>query len=367
MWASVAASGKANGKAVALRERRDGGEETRAKMLGVTFQKNTMLARALLLCLLVNACLAFHSFMLSTQGCNRQSHFDQRRIHLRLAAKHPRCYRTSTHHMCKHSGDGNGRNGNGGSNWRGWNSRKDEGEPELVKLLLYPLSRRKLLCAGFGLSMMIPNIVSAMINSSKRVYGTSISGFPEMEFNEADIPDVWNDRPRYVIVTGANTGIGYEMSRILAAKGWHVILACRSRERGISAVNEIISDIGSHARIEFMELDLSSLESVCNFARKYSMKMKPLNLLINNAGIMLAPHSMTEDGIEQTFQVNFVGPYLLTNLLLPKIRGSTSAEFPSRIVNVGSVALRWAPRQGVILNMTTINDPANYERLNCSR
>ncbi|EKX38341.1 hypothetical protein GUITHDRAFT_77282 [Guillardia theta CCMP2712] len=183
-----------------------------------------------------------------------------------------------------------------------------------------------------------------------------------MEFKEEDIADVWNEPPRYAIITGANTGIGYEMSRILAAKGWHVILACRNRQRGISAVNDIISDVGSHARIEFMELDLSSLDSVCNFVRRYSMKLRPLNLLINNAGIMLAPHALTVDGIEQTFQVNFVGPYLLTSLLLPKIRGSASADFPSRVVNVGSVAHRWAPKQGVILNMTTINDPSNYQR-----
>jgi NAD(P)-dependent dehydrogenase (short-subunit alcohol dehydrogenase family) len=142
--------------------------------------------------------------------------------------------------------------------------------------------------------------------------------------------------------TGANSGIGLETALELARKGWHVTLACRSRERGEAAVQKIKERVPD-ARVGLMLVDMSSQQSVKDFEREYRKRNAALHLLVNNAGIMLAPHTVTPDLIERTFATNYIGPFLLTNLLLPLLESSSSQPFPSRVVNVGSEAHRWTP------------------------
>ncbi|MFZ5477713.1 MAG: SDR family oxidoreductase [Myxococcota bacterium] len=127
------------------------------------------------------------------------------------------------------------------------------------------------------------------------------------------------------IVTGANTGIGLATAKALAGMGAHVVLACRDRAKGEAAA----AGVG-----ELMLLDLASLRSVRAFAEDFRARFDRLDVLVNNAGLLAPARTVTEDGHELTFQVNHLGPFLLTSLLLPMLRASA----PSRIVNVSSRA-----------------------------
>ncbi|KAE8628452.1 hypothetical protein XENTR_v10000021 [Xenopus tropicalis] len=133
------------------------------------------------------------------------------------------------------------------------------------------------------------------------------------------------------IVTGANTGIGKCVAMDLARRNARVILACRSRERGQRALEEIRRQTGNGAVLLEM-LDTSSMASVRAFADRILQQEKRLDILINNAGASGLPHSMTAEGLENTFATNHLGPFLLTNLLTGLMRKSA----PSRIVFVSS-------------------------------
>jgi NAD(P)-dependent dehydrogenase (short-subunit alcohol dehydrogenase family) len=138
-----------------------------------------------------------------------------------------------------------------------------------------------------------------------------------------------------VLVTGANTGIGLETAAGLAGMGATVVLTSRDPAKGAAAVDEIRSR-STDADVTSMTLDLSSLAGVRAFAATFSEQHPKLDVLINNAGLILDKRTTTEDGYETTFQVNHLGPFLLTNLLLPNLE----AAAPSRIVNVASTAHR---------------------------
>jgi retinol dehydrogenase 12 len=138
-----------------------------------------------------------------------------------------------------------------------------------------------------------------------------------------------------VIVTGANTGIGLETAAGLAEKGARVVLTARDMKKGAAAIDEI-KERTPDADVEVMALDLSSLASVRSFARDFAARHPKLDVLINNAGLVLDTRALTEDGFESTFQINHLGPFLLTNLLLPNLE----AAAPARIVNVASSAHR---------------------------
>ncbi len=137
------------------------------------------------------------------------------------------------------------------------------------------------------------------------------------------------------IVTGANSGIGLETAKALAGKGALVILPVRSAEKGKQANNEITGEF-PNAKIEILELDLSSLASIKSFVEAYSEKHTSLDILINNAGVMIPPYGKTEDGFELQFGINHLGHFSLTGLLLPMLLKSDSG----RIVTVSSVAHR---------------------------
>jgi len=140
-----------------------------------------------------------------------------------------------------------------------------------------------------------------------------------------------------VIVTGANTGIGLETASGLAALGANVILTARDPAKGTAATTEIRRRFPD-ANVDAMELDLSRLADVRTFATLVTERLPRLDVLVNNAGLILDERRVTEDGFEMTFQVNHLGPFLLTNLLLAKLKESA----PSRIVNVASAAHRGA-------------------------
>lgn len=144
-----------------------------------------------------------------------------------------------------------------------------------------------------------------------------------------------SEKGRTIIVTGSNTGIGRVTAEVLARRGARVILACRSEEK-TKPVVEGIRSAGGEA--EFLKLDLASLESVRDAAKSFLERNATLDVLINNAGLG-GQRGTTKDGFELTFGTNHLGHFLLTQLLLPRLRasGATNGQSrPARIVNVSS-------------------------------
>jgi NAD(P)-dependent dehydrogenase (short-subunit alcohol dehydrogenase family) len=138
---------------------------------------------------------------------------------------------------------------------------------------------------------------------------------------------------RTVLVTGANSGIGFETAAGLAQLGARVIVTTRDPEKS-KATLEGIRARHTSANVEAMELDLARLDDVRRFAKEFSARGEPLHVLVNNAGLITDRRSTTVDGYETQFQVNHLGPFLLTNLLLGNLRNAA----PARIVNVSSAA-----------------------------
>ena len=161
------------------------------------------------------------------------------------------------------------------------------------------------------------------------------NGHPEgkRQWSLDDVPD---QAGRIAIVTGANTGLGYETALALAGKGAYIILACRSAEKAEAARRRIL-ECHPGAEIEVRVIDTGSMASVRRFAEAFQRDHGRLDLLVNNAGIMVTPHAVTEDGFEGQLAVNYLGHFLLTGLLLP-----TLAVTPgSRVVSLYSLAHRW--------------------------
>ena len=144
-----------------------------------------------------------------------------------------------------------------------------------------------------------------------------------MGFIKDDVPD---QTGRRFVVTGANSGIGFEAAKVLARKGAEVVMACRSVERGEKAADKIRSEVGN-AEVSVEELDLASLASVRDFAERFDGE---IDVLVNNAGVMAIPRSETEDGFEKQFGVNHLGHFALTGLLLDRITDD------GRVVTVSS-------------------------------
>jgi NAD(P)-dependent dehydrogenase (short-subunit alcohol dehydrogenase family) len=148
-------------------------------------------------------------------------------------------------------------------------------------------------------------------------------------------------RGRHALVTGANTGIGLETTRVLALRGASVTLACRNTARAEAARASLLDAHPGEItpdQLDIAALDLASLESVRRSAAEWLAIGRPLHLLVNNAGIMIPDRRETADGFEAHFGTNHLGHFLLTRLLLERIRASA----PARIVNVSSDAQRFA-------------------------
>jgi len=147
-----------------------------------------------------------------------------------------------------------------------------------------------------------------------------------------DLPDLHD---KMIVVTGGNSGIGYEAALAFARKRADVILACRDAGKARAAADQIAAS-ASGARVEVMQLDLSSLASVRSFADAFHAKRPALHVLCNNAGVMAIPYRQTADGFEMQFGTNHLGHFALTGLLLDRLLATDGA----RVVNVSSGAHR---------------------------
>lgn len=152
----------------------------------------------------------------------------------------------------------------------------------------------------------------------------------------ADVPD---QTGRTAVVTGANSGIGFETARVLADRGAKVILACRNLEKAEAAAARIRVDSGSHL-VEVVELDLSDLASVRSAADEIGRRCTAIDLLINNAGVLWPPFTLTDQKIELQFATNHLGHFALTGLLLDRIVRTPGA----RVVNLASLG-HWLVRE----------------------
>ncbi|XP_072180521.1 retinol dehydrogenase 13-like [Diadema setosum] len=135
-----------------------------------------------------------------------------------------------------------------------------------------------------------------------------------------------------VIITGCNTGIGKESAKDLAQRGARVIMACRDLKKAEEAQLWVIKESGNKD-VVVKKLDLASMKSIREFAEQILREEKNVEILLNNAGIMMCPQWQTEDGFEMQFGVNHLGHFLLTLLLLDLLKASA----PSRIINVSSL------------------------------
>ena len=152
------------------------------------------------------------------------------------------------------------------------------------------------------------------------------------KWTEAEVGD---QRGRIALVTGGNSGIGWDAARVLATLGAQVLLACRSPERGNDAVRRIRA-ICPEADVTFLALDLADLDSVRSAAARFRSDHARLALLINNAGLMAIPEQRTAQGFEMQLGVNHLGHFALTGLLLPALRAAPG----SRVVTVSSTGHR---------------------------
>lgn len=168
-------------------------------------------------------------------------------------------------------------------------------------------------------------------------------------FTEADVPD---QSGKCFMVTGANTGLGYQITRVLAARGARVLLACRDQAKAGQAMARITS-IHPNADLGFIALDLADLPSLQMAASQVATEPR-LDALINNAGVMTPPLMRTRQGFEFQFGVNHLGCFALTALLLPKLGETPGA----RVVTTSSIAHR-----GASIDWDDLNAEKSYNRM----
>ncbi|HYX05542.1 MAG TPA: SDR family NAD(P)-dependent oxidoreductase, partial [Bacteroidales bacterium] len=138
----------------------------------------------------------------------------------------------------------------------------------------------------------------------------------KQKWTHHNIPD---QKGKIVIITGSTSGLGEEASQVLAGKGAKVIMAVRNIEKGNDVAGKIRNEYPG-AEVEVMKLDLSSLNSVKSFAGEFMKKYDRLDILINNAGVMMSPYSKTEDGFEIQMGTNHLGHFALTGHLMPLLK-----------------------------------------------
>lgn len=155
-------------------------------------------------------------------------------------------------------------------------------------------------------------------------------------WTEDDIPP---QKGRVAVVTGANSGLGFQTARALASKGVHVVLAVRSPQKGRDVVDRI-RPTAPDSRLSVQNLDLASLSSVRQAAEQLEENLASIDLLIDNAGVMFPPKQQTEDGFELQFGVDYLGPFALAGLLF-------TYELQHRLETAGASAIAVAAHPGV--------------------
>ncbi|KAI0474689.1 putative short-chain dehydrogenase [Xylaria cf. heliscus] len=166
----------------------------------------------------------------------------------------------------------------------------------------------------------------------------------------------WSDK--VVLITGATSGIGIETTRALYATGARVFLMVRDTVKVKPIVADIINTTSGSGNIEVIEMDLDSLSSVKTAAQEFLKKSSQLNVLINNAGIMACPRTITIDGFERQFAVNYLAHFTLTTLLLPTLLSSSSSTFNSRVIWVSS---SWHRHANCDPDLANISLPSHYD------
>ncbi|KAF6157730.1 hypothetical protein GIB67_037303 [Kingdonia uniflora] len=165
--------------------------------------------------------------------------------------------------------------------------------------------------------------------------------------------------PNFVVnAEGASSGIGSETARVLALHGVHVVMGVRNVAAGTSVKVDIVKKIPT-AKVDVMELDLSSMASVRKFASEFNSLGLPLNILINNAGVMMTPFMLSQDNFEMQFATNHIGHFLLTNLLLENMKSTAEqSKIEGKVVNLSSEGHRFAYSEGI--RFDKINDKEKY-------
>jgi NAD(P)-dependent dehydrogenase (short-subunit alcohol dehydrogenase family) len=142
---------------------------------------------------------------------------------------------------------------------------------------------------------------------------------------------------KIAIVTGANSGIGFEVAVGLVRRDFEVVMACRNLQKAEVAKDKILR-LHPGAKINPIRLDTSSLGQVRLFADRFQGEYQNLHLLVNNAGVMMPPYQITEDGFENQLATNYIGHFALTGLLLPALTGTSG----SRIISLTSLSYKWS-------------------------
>lgn len=155
------------------------------------------------------------------------------------------------------------------------------------------------------------------------------------------------------IVTGANSGIGYETALVLAQEGMEVVLACRSEERAMKAIAKMKS-VKDNLKLSYIHLDLSSKKQIDDFVKAFRASYDHLNILINNAGVLWGKYQLTEDGFERMFGVNYLGHFYLTQQLIDLMPNESS----SRIVTVTSMSYRYGK-----IKLDDLQSKKSYHRM----
>lgn len=169
-------------------------------------------------------------------------------------------------------------------------------------------------------------------------------------YQAKDVPD---QQGKTALVTGANTGIGFHTARVLAERGARVLLGCRDQDKATAAISAI-KVAAPEADVLWLPLDLASLQSIASASEQIKASESRLDLLINNAGVMVPPRTLTEDGFELQLGVNHLGHFALTLQLLPLLMAQASA----RVVNVSSLAHR-----GAKIDFDDLMAEQNYSRM----
>lgn len=154
---------------------------------------------------------------------------------------------------------------------------------------------------------------------------------------------------KIVLITGGNSGIGKATAIGIAKTGATVIIGCRDKQKGTAAVEEI-KKVSNNNNVELLLIDLASLKSVHAAVEEFKKRHSQLHVLINNAGVFIRNREETEDGMEKTFQTNYLSHFLLTYLLLDTLKASA----PARIINVAS------KHSGIKINFEDLQTTQNY-------